>query len=239
MTVTDTLGRTDTYTGVISTSDAILNIYPTGKGMGLGKYAEQENLLDVKWPARLRGGATSDGKLLLPNNLGLEAALTNGKMCNLITRLHNDNLWIGTADEGIMERRGSVYRHQRYGQCLCQPEQCAGQDPGLRVCRQAAVGRDMVRGSITVPNTSQYKLFMIYTPQTTAGAAMATPILGMKYNNSWIRGPGGYNSASALYISTVAVTLSGNTWTLSQVASDNLGSRHKTDIVITDIYGLI
>lgn len=184
-------------------------------------------------------GGEITGALTMNNNVSVNSKLSDGTTANLIGRNTANNLWIGTADEGVMEKQGSVY--------------LATSDTG-----NAYVSRNNVRdkildygfvgkllwngtwssGSVTVPDTSQYRLFMIYT-QTATGDAMATPILGMKFNNSWLRGVGGYNSASALYISTVAITLSGNTWTVSQVISNNLGSGSKTDVTITDIYGLI
>ena len=184
-------------------------------------------------------GGEMTGALTMNNNVSVNSKLSDGTTANLIGRNNSNNIWIGTADDGAMQKQGDIFlATSADGNAYVSRNDVRG-----KILDYGFVGKQLWEGtwssgSITVPNTSQYKLFMIYT-QTTAGAAMATPILGMKYSNSWIRGPGGYNSASALYISTVAVTLSGNTWTLSQVVSDNLGSGAKTDIVITDIYGLI
>lgn len=184
-------------------------------------------------------GGEMTGALTMNNNVPVNSKLSDGTTANLIGRNTANNLWIGTADEGVMEKQGSVY--------------LATSDTG-----NAYVSRNNVRdkildygfvgkllwegnwssGTISIPETSQYKLFMFYT-ETTSGGTMGTPILGMKHGNTYLRGVGGYNSSSALYISGLAITLSGNTWTVSQVISNNLGSGSKTDVTITDIYGLI
>ena len=67
--IADALGGTDAYLGSISTSDCVCNINNLGNGMGIGKYAEEENLLDVKWNQRVRGGLTVDGDTQLMGDL--------------------------------------------------------------------------------------------------------------------------------------------------------------------------
>lgn len=184
-------------------------------------------------------GGVMTGALTMNNNVSVNSKLSDGTTANLIGRNTANNLWIGTADEGVMEKQGSVY--------------LATSDTG-----NAYVSRNNVRdkildygfvgkllwegnwssGTISIPETSQYTLFMMYT-LTSTGSNMATPILGMKYNTSWIRGPGAYNSSTTLFISTVAITLSGNSWELQQVISNNFTSDVKSNIIISRIYGLI
>lgn len=184
-------------------------------------------------------GGEITGALTMNNNVSVNSKLSDGTVANLIGRNSSNNLWIGTADEGVMEKQGSVY--------------LATSDTG-----NAYVSRNNVRdkildygfvgkllwegtwssGTISIPETSQYKLFMFYT-ETTSGGTMGTPILGMKHGNTYLRGVGGYNSSSALYISGVAITLSGNTWTFVECVSNNFGTDAKSDIVIVKIYGLI
>lgn len=184
-------------------------------------------------------GGEMTGALTMNNNVSVNSKLSDGTTANLIGRNTANNLWIGTADEGVMEKQGSVY--------------LATSDTG-----NAYVSRNNVRdkildygfvgkllwegnwssGTISIPETSQYTLFMMYT-LTSTGSAMTTPILGMKYNTSWIRGPGAYNSSTTLFISTVAITLSGNSWELQQVISNNFTSDVKSNIIISRIYGLI
>ena len=184
-------------------------------------------------------GGKMTGALTMNNNVSVNSKLSDGTVANLIGRNSSNNLWIGTADEGVMEKQGSVY--------------LATSDTG-----NAYVSRNNVRdkildygfvgkllwegnwssGTISIPETSQYTLFMMYT-LTSTGSAMATPILGMKYNTSWIRGLGAYNSSTTLFISTVAITLSGNSWELQQVISNNFTSDVKSNIIISRIYGLI
>lgn len=49
ITATDGLGRTATYTAVISTAYATFNAKPGGRGFAFGKYAEKNDLLDSAW----------------------------------------------------------------------------------------------------------------------------------------------------------------------------------------------
>lgn len=184
-------------------------------------------------------GGEMTGALTMNNGVAIFGKLSDGNVATLITRHTSDNIWIGSANAEGALNQGSIYLATNdTGNAYVSRNNVRG-----KILDYGFVGKLLWEGkwssgAVSVPDTSQYKLFMIYT-QTATGTAMATPILGMKYNNSWLRGVGGYNSASALYISTVAITLSGNTWTISQVISNNLGSGSKTDVTITDIYGLI
>lgn len=62
--VKDTLNSSDAYYTFVSTSDCVLNIRNTGKGMGIGKYAESDDLLDIAWDMRVRGNLTLDHPIL-------------------------------------------------------------------------------------------------------------------------------------------------------------------------------
>lgn len=184
-------------------------------------------------------GGEMTGALTMNNNVSVNSKLSDGTTANLIGRNTANNLWIGTADEGVMEKQGSVY--------------LATSDTG-----NAYVSRNNVRdkildygfvgkllwegtwssGSISIPETSQYTLFMMYV-RTLADASMATPILGLKYRGTRIRGPGGYNSSATLYVVTVDITLSGNTWTFGECISNNFTNDTKTDLKIIEIYGIV
>lgn len=184
-------------------------------------------------------GGEITGALTMNNNVSVNSKLSDGTVANLIGRNSSNNLWIGTADEGVMEKQGSVY--------------LATSDTG-----NAYVSRNNVRdkildygfvgkllwegtwssGSISIPETSQYTLFMMYV-RTLADASMATPILGLKYRGTRIRGPGGYNSSATLYVVTVDITLSGNTWTFGECISNNFTNDTKTDLKIIEIYGIV
>ena len=184
-------------------------------------------------------GGEMTGALTMNNGVTINGKLSDGNVATLITRHTSDNIWIGSADAEGALNQGSIY--------------LATNDTG-----NAYVSRNNVRdkildygfvgkllwegnwssGTISIPETSQYKLFMFYT-ETTSGGTMGTPILGMKHGNTYLRGVGGYNSSSALYISGLAITLSGNTWTFVECVSNNFGTNAKTDIIIVSIYGLI
>lgn len=61
ISVTDGLGRTASYSAVISTADATFNAKPGGKGFAFGKYAEKNNLLDSAWDIHSDGAIAADG----------------------------------------------------------------------------------------------------------------------------------------------------------------------------------
>lgn len=61
-TVRDLLGKWQTITRVISTAGVPFNIKPSGKGIGIGKYAGTDNLLDVAWDANFDGDVTGVSK---------------------------------------------------------------------------------------------------------------------------------------------------------------------------------
>lgn len=56
--VIDTLGYPANVTIIIATKSVYMHRKAGGKAMGLGKYVEEDNLLDVAWDARFRGKVT-------------------------------------------------------------------------------------------------------------------------------------------------------------------------------------
>ena len=52
----DSLGKSAVYTAEIPTEDVTMTFLNGGKGAAFGKYAEQENLLDVDWNLTVHGG---------------------------------------------------------------------------------------------------------------------------------------------------------------------------------------
>lgn len=61
LSVTDTLGGSRTVAENISTSAVTVNVRDGGKGIGIGKYAESDGLLDVAWGAVFGGSITVAG----------------------------------------------------------------------------------------------------------------------------------------------------------------------------------
>ena len=60
---TDALGNSSSYEQVIPTREVAFNLKSGGKGAAFGKYAEHDNLLDVKWPANFDDDTTVKGEL--------------------------------------------------------------------------------------------------------------------------------------------------------------------------------
>lgn len=58
--VTDTLGNTAIMTFTVPTADVMFHARAGGRGAAFGKFAESEDLLDVAWGLRVRGGARFD-----------------------------------------------------------------------------------------------------------------------------------------------------------------------------------
>lgn len=63
VSVTDVLGGSKTVTENLPTAAATCNIREGGAGIGIGKYAEADRLLDVAWNAIVQGDMTVDGAL--------------------------------------------------------------------------------------------------------------------------------------------------------------------------------
>lgn len=184
-------------------------------------------------------GGEMTGALTMNNGVPIFGKLSDGNVSTLITRHTSDNIWIGSADAEGALNQGSIYlATSDTGNAYVSRNNVRG-----KILDYGFVGKQLWEGtwssgSITVPNTSQYKLFMMYV-RTLADGSMATPILGLKYRGTRIRGPGGYNSSATLYVLTVDITLSGNTWTFGECISNNFTNDTKTDLKIIEIYGIV
>lgn len=70
--ITDALGRSaGPITVSISSAKRIMNIKANKNGMGIGKFAEEDNTLDVAWTGRFRENVRIDGELIVNGNLPL------------------------------------------------------------------------------------------------------------------------------------------------------------------------
>ena len=63
ITAVDSLGNTAAYEATIPTDSVAFHIREGGQGASFGKYAEEDDLLDVAWNSRVRKNLTVDGKL--------------------------------------------------------------------------------------------------------------------------------------------------------------------------------
>jgi len=62
---TDLLGGTGERTVRIPTQSVVMNVRPGGNGVAFGKYAEEENLMDIKFPVRTGSDVDVGGALLM------------------------------------------------------------------------------------------------------------------------------------------------------------------------------
>ena len=60
--VTDDAGSTAIYDYQLPSAECIVNLSASGKGIGIGKFAEEDDLLDVAWSTRVRKTLQVDGK---------------------------------------------------------------------------------------------------------------------------------------------------------------------------------
>lgn len=179
-------------------------------------------------------GGEMTGALTMNNNVSVNSKLSDGTTANLIGRNNSNNIWIGTADEGVMEKQGSVY--------------LATSDTG-----NAYVGRNNVRdkildygfvwkelwtgtwssGTISVPGSSEYGLFQIRL----SGQGTTIPVLK---HGQHLRGMGGYSSATPTIITyQFTATISGDTWTFVACNSENHSTNAVTSLVISSICGIV
>jgi hypothetical protein len=69
-TIKDTAySATATKSGTLKAASRPMNIKSNGKGIGFGKMAETDNLLDVQWNERVRGALTVDGNTAISGTL--------------------------------------------------------------------------------------------------------------------------------------------------------------------------
>lgn len=77
ITAVDSLGNTATYEATIPTDNVAFHIRDGGQGAGFGKYAEEDDLLDVAWSGRVRKNLTVDGAVSVGNIANLLNQLTS------------------------------------------------------------------------------------------------------------------------------------------------------------------
>ena len=108
-TIKDTAyGYSANMTHQLNAAARPMNIKSNGKGIGLGKMAETDNLLDVGWDERVRGNLQVDGALTTGNingvNVGLDNYILGGSRDNI-----TDENWVANAPSFI-----GTYSHGDY-----------------------------------------------------------------------------------------------------------------------------
>ena len=73
----DSLGNAAAYEATIPTDNVAFHIRDGGQGAGFGKYAEEDDLLDVAWNSRVRKNLTVDGAVSIGNIANLLNQLTS------------------------------------------------------------------------------------------------------------------------------------------------------------------
>lgn len=122
-TIKDTAySATATKSGTLKAASRPMNIKSNGKGIGIGKMAESDNLLDVAWNERVRGNLSTDGNTAISGTL-----IANGKTTLGSDLQVNNNgfikghLYMGGNKESTAERSirfttpdNSTYPHNTY-----------------------------------------------------------------------------------------------------------------------------
>lgn len=121
-TIKDAYGATKTVTAPLQSAARPINIKSNGKGIGIGKMAETDNLLDVSWNERVRGNLSVDGNTAISGTL-----IANGKTTLGGDLQVNNNsfikghLYMGGNKESTSERSirfttpdNSTYPHNTY-----------------------------------------------------------------------------------------------------------------------------
>ena len=122
-TIKDTAyNSTATKSGTLKAAARPLNIKSNGKGIGVGKMAESDNLLDVQWNERVRGALTVDGNTAISGTLVANGKTTLGGDLQVNNNAFiKGHLYMGGNKEGTAERSirfttpdSSTYPHNTY-----------------------------------------------------------------------------------------------------------------------------
>ena len=104
-TIKDTAyGTTATRTQQLKAAERPMNIKANGKGIGIGKMAETDNLLDVGWNERVRGTLQVDGAVTLAKGLSTPLPIASGgtgaTTASSLARTHIHNDITGASSSG-------------------------------------------------------------------------------------------------------------------------------------------
>ena len=122
-TIKDTAySSTATKSGTLKAAARPLNIKSNGKGIGFGKMAETDNLLDVQWNERVRGALTVDGNTAISGTLVANGKTTLGSDLQVNNNTFiKGHLYMGGNKESTAERSirfstpdSSTYPHNTY-----------------------------------------------------------------------------------------------------------------------------
>ena len=70
----------------------------------LGEATQADAFSNIVSPRR-----QDDGALTMNNNVSVNSKLSDGTVANLIGRNSSNNIWIGTADDGAMQKQGDIF----------------------------------------------------------------------------------------------------------------------------------
>ena len=186
-------------------------------------------------------GGEMTGALTMNNNISVNSKLSDGTIANLIGRNDHNNIWIGSADSAGALTQGSIYlATSANGDAYV-----SRNDIRHKILDYGVVFQELFSGNIgpstgavTVPGISKYHLYLIQLQ------GQYTPVIALR-RGSYIRGIGGYASASNYWTTTFGITISGDTVTYVNCGNFSVNISSKTitsvtnQLAISNIYGLL
>lgn len=156
-------------------------------------------------------GGEMTGALTMNNNVSVNSKLSDGTVANLIGRNSSNNIWIGTADDGAMQKQGDIFlATSADGNAYV-----SRNDVRSQILDRGTVGKTLASNlslapgdSVSVPGSSEYTLFLVFAGSNT------TPWLLWR-NGNRVTGNGSYSTSSNMWISAMSFTTSGDTMTFA------------------------
>ena len=163
------------------------------------------------FPNIVSPGGEMTGALTMNNNVSVNSKLSDGTVANLIGRNSSNNIWIGTADDGAMQKQGDIFlATSADGNAYVSRNDVRSQilDRGV-AGKVLASGLSLTPGnSVNVPGSSEYSLFLV------KASGVTTPWLLWR-NSTRVTGNGAYSTESNMWISAMSFTTSGDTMTFA------------------------
>ena len=244
-TITDALGRSaGPITVSISSAKRIINVKANKNGMGIGKFAEEDDVLDIAWKTKFRAGIEIDGNYLRTPPSGLIPNSTSSGGAIGTERWQFNSGYIktvygnlkGKADYAgyLADRNNGTASYLNYGapNIASASYLAAWNGYELRAMTPTnvrntisanALNRTVVTlwsgsvqsGSFSVSNMDRYRMLAIL-PGTSSGTYASWLIMPCQSNTNQLRAIAGYNTNN-IELYTCAGTRSASSITMTEI----------------------